>query len=192
MAAGTRRSKKELRDFTVADRDLKAGKTISAEDLASLLDRNRGLPIPNLIVERIIVLLRRHGRRGRKPVSKAGLAWSLDRSIFLYDRKLRQLRREDADKRLKAQAARRILPTAETPAHERAAIYVLERMPDEFLNISAKRLINLMSEYKRGKNPADYMIPPDEFDPPDHVPAPPPGSPLIPIDAQVIDVPAKR
>jgi hypothetical protein len=68
--------------------------------------------------------------------------------------------------------------------HERAAIFVLERMKGEFHNISAKRLLNLMSAYTRAQNPADYMIPPGEFDPPDHLPEPTPGFPIIPFDQQ--------
>jgi hypothetical protein len=83
MSARVRRSKEALPDFASAERHLKSGKLLSAEDLACLLDRSRGLKVPDLILDRVSQLLRQYGKRGRKPISEAGLAWTLDRAIYL-------------------------------------------------------------------------------------------------------------
>jgi hypothetical protein len=112
MCAPVRRSKETLPDLASAERQIKSGKLLSAEELACLLDRSRSLKIPRLILDRVSQLLRQPSKRGPKPVSKAGLAWTLDRAIDLYDRRLRQIRRELAANRAKARASRTVRPRA--------------------------------------------------------------------------------
>ena len=160
--------------FRVAERLLRAGTRLSAEQLASLLERHPQEPLPDIFREYLIGMLRQNATlpRGRKKRDGARWDFTVADIMNLYTGEALRIRDEDQAKRAQARSAGEILPRAEETAHDRAAQHVLDEMRAKLGNMSAKRLLNIMADWKRREVPEEVEIPPDENDPPDHEPHP--------------------
>ena len=100
-------------------------------------------------------------RRGRKPKNKAVTDFTVSDAIEEYQAKRAELR---------AKKKESFGPAALAPYE--AATEDMRGVRKEIGNISTKRLLNLMSEFRRCKDAEAIEIAPDEYDPPDHIPNP--------------------
>ena len=100
-------------------------------------------------------------RRGRKPKNKAVVDFDVVDAIDEYDAKRAALRTK---KKGPFDAA--------TLAPFEAAAEAMQETRKRLGHISAKRLLNLMSEFRHPKDAESIEIAPDPCDPPDHIPGP--------------------
>lgn len=165
--------KKAPKNYDEAERLIRSGKRLTREEIAYLIQAYPEHSIPPLVRDQLVGLLL-HGKaplpRGRKGRSPAAIAWTLVEILEIYSQRLPEEQREAKLRRRSAKAAGDILPRGEPSPSERAAQYAIDQKGDE-IDISVKTFFNLVSMYIRPwliEEPA----PPDEFDPPDHIPAP--------------------
>jgi hypothetical protein len=120
-------------------------------------------------------------RRGRKPRNKAVLDFTIgDAIINEYEPQLAEIQATSNEKRSGARLAGEVLPRTDLAPHIQAA-EAMQKTRKELGNISAKRLLNLMSEFRHCKVSASDEIPLDDRDPPDHLlPEDPPR--MVPFD----------
>jgi hypothetical protein len=161
--------------FGEAERRLKAGRHLSGEQLAALLDRHPGTALPDLLRTYIVGALRGrpHLPAGRK--ARIGARWdfTMADTIDAYEEKRRFYRAEDKAERARARAAGETLPRTRLSAHERAADDVLQAMKADLGNMIVKRLLNIMSEIKKRDVPEEDEVGPEDV--PDDLPDIPPS-----------------
>lgn len=128
---------------------LQVGKDISGEELAREIERYPDAPLPLVVRDYLIRLLRRQVKRkkGRKRTHPAVLDFGLSDASIVYDEQLRQFQNEDIQMRAEAKAKKHKLPRGRIPPNVRAAQHVLAADKTLFPNISPRGLINLLSRH---------------------------------------------
>lgn len=112
---------------------------------------------------------KRAAKRGRRPKNKAVRDFIIADAIAIeYDPKLADAKKARKLRRSIARSTAEILPRSDLSLHEQIAEY-MQQTRKELGNISSKRLLNLMSEFRNAKVPESDEIPPDDRDPPNHL-----------------------
>ena len=171
---GERRKRKSVRmridSFRASERALKMGERLTPEQVASLIERSPGQPLPSKLRAYVVGLLRGQSRLPRGAGRKNdGFLWdfTVADAKHLYADALARYRAEHKRNRKLTRTAGHVLPRAEITAHERAATLVLKIMGDELGIHDPKTLRNVLSMPLRCEvSPADE-IPPDQHDAPD-------------------------
>jgi hypothetical protein len=127
---------------------------LSEEDLALVLEKNPGVPLPPDLLEAALKLLRRKQPRGRKPdKSDAAADFIIGDADSLYQEKLLEVQVEARILRAKARAARDKLPRADETPSERALQFVLTNMKEDLGDISLETLRNRLTLSRRCRYP---------------------------------------
>jgi hypothetical protein len=156
---------------------LQAGNYLSSEELAIILERNPGVLLPAILCRYVIDRLRHPlpTPLDAEVQARARDEFKLGPVKASYGTELKQHQAEVKAERKKARAAGDRLPKADKAAYERAAKAVMAEYATELGPISFKRFFNMLSDFDDTVS-LEGHIPPDEHDPPDHIPRPKGGT----------------
>ena len=162
-----------VNSFRTAERALKAGISLSANQVAKLIENSPDQALPPALRDHVVGLLVDKSRMPRGAGRRNdGFIWDfiVADARELYSKTLARFRAQDKQKRAAARAAGYVRPRAEDSACERAAKYVFEAMKSDLPGVNCpKTLQNILSAPMRCYFSDADKTPPDDYDPPDHI-----------------------
>jgi hypothetical protein len=151
--------------FAWAEMLLHRTQRLSDEDLALVLENNRGVALPSTLHDHLIKRLRRQLKPGRKRKDKpTALDFTFADAECLYQEALLRFRHEDRRTKAQARQQGRKLPKGDESASERAYEHVCQRMRKDLGGMGWKALRNQLSLWRACRHP---NIDRDGFEPPE-------------------------
>jgi hypothetical protein len=144
----------EAGSFAWAEIRLLKSRSLSAEDLALVLENNPDKPLTPVLRDYAIKFLRKQRERGRKGRSAPALDFILGDADLAYQEKLLEFHEEARRRKKRAKAAGKTLSRAEKSASERAYEFVCVQFKDQLgAAIDWRVMRNYLSLYRQGRYP---------------------------------------